>query len=286
MQSDGGMAMAFVDEVPATEVAKFRDADLVFTQRLDSFLSWAMMYVTSSPIDHTAVYVEEGKILHMTLSGSRVHSLRSLAKGCRLIVVRMNREQLSHFWHEAKIEEIRLQKNLTWVHGFPPKFQIFIGGLSIIHGMYSDRFKLHKWIELFLTIIIFSYLISYFSGFIAVWLVPIFSFGFMIYFNIRNAMLYILGKRTPAMSHPDIGYRSFFKAGGLMFTRIGPLAVFENGILPLNVVLGLGRERPDDSSDDQLKKAREFFRNLVEGWNVEGFAEKAEDNNANQQEHK
>ena len=88
------------------------------------------------------------------------------------------------------------------------------------------------------------------------------------------------------MSHPDIGYRLFFKVGGLMFTRMGPLTVSELGILPLKVVLRLAREGANNGADDELKEARKFFRNLIEGWDVREFSQQTENRDSDQKQDK
>ena len=88
------------------------------------------------------------------------------------------------------------------------------------------------------------------------------------------------------MSCPDIGYKLFFKVGGLIFTSIGPLVVCELGLFPLKVVLGFARKGTDDGPDDKFEKAREFFGNLVEGWNLGELAQQTEDNNTYQEQDK
>jgi hypothetical protein len=281
LQSDGGMAMAFVDEIPEDQIRQFRDHDMVFTQRLDSFLSWAMMYVTSSPVDHVGVF-NNGKVLHKTLSGARLHSIRAFSRGCRVLIVRMSRKQLSHFMYETEAYVERIDRGSPWLHSLPPKAQIAIGGIKSIHGKYADRFRWPLWAEWFFTSFIASALIWYVSGYITSFILPILSVSALLYFWTVNLYRKISGSPALTMSHPDLHYRTFFKVGGLMFTKMGPLAISQLGIFPLKVVLGFARQRTDNGPDDDFEKARKFFSDLSEGWDVVGFSEEAKNDDGYQ----
>ncbi len=54
-----------------------------------------------------------------------------------------------------------------------------------------------------------------------------------------------------------------------MFSRIGPLAVGEFGILPLEALMSFARQGTDDGTNNEFQEAREFFRDFIEGWDVE-----------------
>ena len=279
-------AFAFVDEVPLEEVNRLQHGAFILTQRLNSFTSWAMLYVTKSSVDHAAIYAGDGNVFHMTLSGSKLHSLRSLAKGARVLILRMSRAELGQWSYETQLTNERIDKGSKFEHSFPPKIQLIIGGLYSIHGKYPDRFNFVLWFEFFLTLSFFVWIVYFFSGLITLTVLPLLSVFFLAYFAAKNLLRSIQKKPAMAMSHPDIGYQAFLKVGGLMFTRMGPITVTDLGLLPLNVILGFARQRTDDSADDKFKETRQFFRDLLKGWNIEGFREETEQDDAEQHKDK
>jgi hypothetical protein len=281
------MALGFVDAVPDEIVRQLNVGDMIFTQRLDSFWSWALMYYASSNVDHAAIYGGDGKVGHMTLAGGKMHTLRAVAKGTRLIIVRMGPTELHKFSSEMTQQRKRIDTGSKSRQRLPPKLQLIIGGLNIIHGKYTDRFRASFIIEFFTSITFISYITFSLSGYITSLLPPLFSAFFFVMFSVQNLYRWI--RRSPAltMSYPDLALQSFFTAGGLVFTKIGPIVTNDLiGLLPLKVFLSLSGKRTDDCSDDKFEKAREFFRDLIEGWNLVDFPQNAEDQNAKQQDNK
>ncbi len=281
-QLDAGMGtFAFTDCVPEEVVNDLREGDFFFTQRLDSFLSWAVMYFGSSSVDHTGICDGRGYVGHMTLAGAKMHSIRAIAKGARILFVRMNHEQMVEW--SRRFEEIRprIHKGSKFQRAFDPRFQIVMAGIYLVHGKYPDRFRTHLWVDFFVTLMIMCAMISAITGYVSVFIIPMISASTLIYYSSIRLFDKISGRAHLTISHPDIGYSNFFNVGGLMFTRLGPITVTDLGLLPLKVMLGLARKSPDDSSNDDLEEARQFFRYLVESWNIEIPTEKAEDNYTN-----
>lgn len=287
VQHDAAMgAFAFVDQIPKSQVEQFKIGDFIFTQRLNSILSWAMMYITSSSVDHAAIYAGDGRVAHRTLHGAGYHSLRAFAKGSRLVVVRMAPSQLARWSHEFEIQRGQIDTGPKFMRHLTPKMQLAIGGLMAIHGRYHDRFRWKLWLEFFLTLLSFSWIINHFTQMITVYFAPICSVYFLVHYKAAN-FVHALRKKPPLiMSHPDVGYYIFFKVGGLMFTRMYPIVISDLGLLPLKVILGLAGKGADDGADDELKEAREFFRNLIEGWNISEFPEQTKDHNSDQNQYK
>lgn len=275
-QSDVGMANGFTDSIPPSEIDHFQIGDLIFTQRLNSRFSWATMYVTASPVDHTAIYAGGGMVAHMTLTGAKTHSLRALSSGSRLIILRMTKHQMLEWTKEFEKIKVNIDKGTAFQHAFPPKIQLFIGGIWCAHGKYPRRFCWKVFIDFFIFITLISTSISYIFNVYLPLAIPIISIIYLVYNKISN-MIRSLKKLGPRiMSHPDIGYHLFYKVGGLAFTRIGPLVFGDFGIIPLKIVLGFIRQRPDHSADNKLNEAYEFFGDLIEDLNIKVIPKKTE----------
>ncbi|WP_323768155.1 hypothetical protein [Antarctobacter sp.] len=282
-QKDGGMHLAFVDHVPDEIVEQMNVGDMIVTQRFNSLLSWAMMYFTSSPVDHVAIYAGEGEVFHMTLSGSKIHSLRSFSKGARVFIARMGLEG-QEWVRVTKEQESQLDKGSYLIHMFPPKIQMLFGALKIVTGQYPDRMKPRIVADALLTCILFYLLVLMFFD-THIGAIPLCVYlAAASYYLFRNTLRKLRGKAPVIMSHPDNAYHAFYQSGGLMFTTMGPIVVCELGLLPLKVVFRLARKRPDDSPDDKFEVAREFFSNLIEGWNLHPTTKKAEEDDP--EEHK
>lgn len=268
-QPDGGMAIAFDCGVPPDVVEDLRPGDMIFTQGTKSWLSWAMLYLTSSPVNHVANYIGDGNVLHMTLSGSKIHPLRVLAKDARVLPVRLNPICMDVWFAVTEAEEYRMgPKKKKISHHLPPKCQLAWVAILIVLGFFPDRFRWKSLFDILLLLFTIDLLSFYLFDFI-------FMFPIAGVVGITGILNWLgarwqdwIGHQTRALSHPDIAYRAFFQTGGLVFTRLGTLFTCEIGILPLNMALSLSRERPDDSSDDQFQKARQFFYDSLEGLDI------------------
>lgn len=66
------------------------EGDLLFFAKNNSFISWLVQYFTKADISHAGVYMGEGKVIHATLSGSRIDLLSAFfEEGCHVIPVVM-----------------------------------------------------------------------------------------------------------------------------------------------------------------------------------------------------
>jgi hypothetical protein len=85
-KSRSPMAFGFDFELPPKAIAALRPGDAIFLLTFDSWLSWAVMYMTNSEVSHAAIYLGDGLISHATLGGVVKEPVRSLyGRSCRLL---------------------------------------------------------------------------------------------------------------------------------------------------------------------------------------------------------
>lgn len=63
------MGRAFDGRIPDKALAKLRPGDFLFVETFGWYVSWLIMYLTSSRISHCAMYVGSNQIFHATLNG-------------------------------------------------------------------------------------------------------------------------------------------------------------------------------------------------------------------------
>lgn len=262
--------MAFLGGLPTKVVADLWPGDMIFTQRLDSRLSWAMMYFTSSPIDHVAIYAGDGKIAHVTLSGFKMHSIHVFGKNTRVLPVRLAppREPLADKPDLDKIITKWTARELPERHPLPAKLQLVLIGLGIAFGVHAERFRWKFQADIAIMAVALDLLTHSFTR------MPIFSVLACLAACLTLVNLARARRRDKTnmqherFSHPDIAYRFFFNWGGLMFTTIGPLVVSALGLMPLKLFRALGRKCAEDGTDDELEPIGQDIDNFLERWNV------------------
>jgi hypothetical protein len=89
LRAEGGR-LATEENFPRPE--QFKTGDLVFLHTADSFLSWLVMYYTSSVWSHVASVSENGYIIDATTSGVLEHSFADYLDGKSYILMKRVRE--------------------------------------------------------------------------------------------------------------------------------------------------------------------------------------------------
>jgi len=242
------MALGHMGKLHARIINQLKEGDIILTQRLDSFFSWGMMYFANSFVDHIAIYIGEGKILHMTLGGSKIHKLSVFGSKTRVLPVRLNIEKI-HSQQAENInekkqmhtDEARTRKRLS--HFLPPKLQLVWGAIRIMLGLHQERFKWGLYLDILIVCIILDVLLYISVGKIfllyiaAAWLT----------FVIINLVIYRIKRHLKIphepLSHPDLFWISIQEYGATLFVneRYG-----EKGKINFpsqNTVLQLLRER-------------------------------------------
>jgi len=85
------MGAAFMGDLPSGAVALLQPGDTLFTSLYGSPIAWAIMYLTSSEVNHVAMYMGSGQIAHATLGGLVVDGIEVLyGPAVRLLPVRVD----------------------------------------------------------------------------------------------------------------------------------------------------------------------------------------------------
>jgi hypothetical protein len=72
------MAGAFEGSLSPQAIKVMQPGDVIFVQTLDRFVSWLIMYLTSSEVSHVAVYIGNEMIAHAVPGGTRFESISAL----------------------------------------------------------------------------------------------------------------------------------------------------------------------------------------------------------------
>lgn len=278
-QADGAMAVALAESVPQWVLDDLRPGDAVFTQRLNSGLSWAMMYLTSSSVDHAGVVDEDGQVTHMTLAGVRRHALTTLGRGARVVVFRPD---IAGLKDPFAITDGRLYRGRMRLHSVPAKLQLALIGCGIVLGAFPDRFRPKFLADILIAIGLIDLVLIAAGGQAAAWTVA----GSLLLITMVNLARAEAGRRRGSLplviSHPDQVYRACLRYGGVMTSSFGPLAVTGFGIMPLAIFLRLDerlrmrRKGSDDGPDDDLQEAGRLGSRRLEDGDLARFMSEAE----------
>lgn len=276
-----GMGLGFLGRFPDEVVAELEIGDFIVTQRLDSWFSWAMLYFSSSAIDHVALYIGDGRIAHVTLSGYKEHSVHVFGPHTRLMAFRLAPPDGGNPFHfEDGYREMERRRRPS--HILPPKLQLTWVGARIVAGLHPERFRWKFLVDLLLLGVGID-LISFWITEIpfATVLATIAAILFAMIFGVNQLRL-ALGAKLERLNHPDLMMRVFGNTGGVMFTSLGPLVASDFGLLPVKAFRALGRKRPEDSPDDELEPLRKHIRDTIKRWNLPVPIEEAENEESNE----
>lgn len=278
------MALAHIGGVPDELLRDLRVGDVILTQRLDSWLSWAMMYFTSSPIDHAAIYIGDARIFHVTLNGSKEHSIHVFGRNTRLLPIRFalpDQTATQADFSDQPPDPPDTKKR--FIHNFAPKIQLALVALRIVAGFHPERFKWKFLADAFLLAACIDLLLY---GLFRVLLVsPAVAalIGMALFNFVKFYFLRLLNGSPPEpSSHPDLLERAFFNSGGIVLSPLGPLVISELGILPLKVFSTLTGQSADDGTPNELQELRKRVLDVAEGLDACVSSSIPEDKNSNQ----
>lgn len=237
------LSLGWLGRIPDDVIANLEIGDCILTQRLDSWFSWAMLYLTSSPIDHVALYIGDGRIAHVTLNGFKEHSIHVFGSNTRVLPIRFAPPSgTSPFeFNDGYTDGFRdFDDKEESSEPLPAKIQLTMVGAQIIGGFYPDRFCWKFLLDLvmlgLLLDLAFFWLIS--APFFTAVMAGTAAISATI-FGIRQLMK-VLGYRVERLNHPDTMARAFKNTGGVLFTSLGPLVACDLGLLPIKAFRALG----------------------------------------------
>jgi hypothetical protein len=248
---DAFAGLAHMGHLSDDVLAQVQMGDCLVTQRLDSKLSWAMMWFTSSQIDHSAIYIGNGRIAHVTLAGFKQHSIRVLGRNTRILPIGIE-PLISLEKPSTRPQSVLPKPRARPSHIFPPKAQLAWIAARIILGFHHERFR-WKFILDTLFVTLPSDMIACTATGLP--LIPFLSGNVVliaVFNRMKSAVFRMLNKPQEVLSHPDILYHSLLRSGCTLYTTIGPIVATDFGLLPLKIALSLYRECADDGADDEL----------------------------------
>jgi hypothetical protein len=226
------MALGHVKRIPDETFQMLEPGDIILCQRMNSLLSWAVMYFGGYGVDHVAVYVGDGKIIHTTFSGVMQHSIHVLSRGTRVLPFRLYGMDESDPGFAQTREPPKgsfldrgtpgLRANGAKEDGspnvvLPPVLQLTLVGIQIVLGLRPTSFKWRYYIDVgFLVALIDLILwpLNHFPMGITVWAVWLLN---LIRLRRQYRKQLFAGQKFQPDSHPGLFMRMMWNQGGHIF---------------------------------------------------------------------
>lgn len=195
------MGQAFDGNIPEKILSLLNSGDIICIQNFGWWVSWLIMYLTSSSISHVTFYIGNRTITHMTLDG--------LVKEPIEILYKPESRILPFIWfiHADKRREIETTLNLMKDRVYYDKVLVLKKGLYIVSGR---DWSLYRWtflIDIVLTLIFLELLIFPFIK------LPVFSFFIVVYLLILLINRIVWGKKPAIVTYPEQFINWLFRTG-------------------------------------------------------------------------
>lgn len=229
------LALGHTHRVAEETLEILEPGDIIICQRMDSLLSWAIMYFGGRyAVDHAAIYVGNGKVVHATLSGVKEHSIHALARGARILPFRL------YGWDEDDPEAARTRSSTGQAikptedaaeskkevvdaaqepagAPLPPHLQLVLAGLSIVLGLRPTSFRWQYYWD-----------VGFIAGLLDLALWPINHFPMactiwaawlvvLVQMRVRYWRQLRAGRKFEPDSHPGLFVRLMWNRGGHIF---------------------------------------------------------------------
>ena len=129
------MSYGFEGCIPEEIIQTMQPGDAILFASFNWWVSWLIMYITSSQVSHLAMYIGNRRIIHATLSGAAVDPIESLCEPkARILVTRLPLPPGT----QDSINESKLEGLL----GTPYSYKtVIIKGLRILSGRDWPAFR-------------------------------------------------------------------------------------------------------------------------------------------------
>lgn len=226
------MALGHTNRVTEETLQVMAEGDMVICQRMNSMLSWAIMYFGGGyAVDHVAIYIGDGKVIHATLSGVKVHSIHTLACGARVLPFRLyGLDEADPGFKErsprtVQDEAVNSTKEAPANPGnasgqqdvLPPYLQLLMAGIGIALGLQPMSFRWHYYLDLGLMaalLDLFLWKINQFPMACTIWggwlLV-------LVQLRVRFRAQLRAGRKFKPDSHPGLAVQTMWSQGGYVF---------------------------------------------------------------------
>jgi len=229
------LALGHTHRVAEETLNILAEGDIIICQRMDSLLSWAIMYFGGGyAVDHVAIYLGKGRVLHMTLSGGKTHSIHALARGARVLPFRLyGQDEADPGFKERSREVDRREESGSRdpdpevpPHAgattpdqdvLPPHLQLLLAGMAIVLGLRPTSFRWRYYLDAGLVAALLDLLlwpINQFPMAVTLWGVWLLA---LIQMRIRFHAQLRAGRKFEPDSHPGLIVRVMLNQGGHIF---------------------------------------------------------------------
>lgn len=226
------LALGHTHRVAEETLNILAEGDIIICQRMDSLLSWAVMYFGGGyAVDHVAIYLGKGKVLHATLSGVKEHSIHALARGARVLPFRLyGQDEADPEFKEqsrgvdrrksgSRDPEVPPHAGVTIPDQdvLPPHLQLLLAGMAIVLGLRPTSFRWRYYLDAGLAAALLDLLlwpINQFPMAVTLWGVWLLA---LIQMRIRFHAQLRAGRKFEPDSHPGLAMRVMLNQGGHIF---------------------------------------------------------------------
>lgn len=227
------LALGHTHHVAEETLKVIAPGDIIICQRMNSFLSWAIMYFGGRyAVDHVAVYTGDGKVLHATFSGVKEHSIHTLARGARVLPFRpyelgeadpgFKKPQPSIVQgdYAVRVREVRPDEVDAESHNevvLRPHLQLLLAGIGIALGLRPTSFRWQYYFDLGLVAALLDLLLwplNQFPMACTIWSAWLLA---LIRMRVRFRAQLRSGQKFERDSHPGLAILLMLNQGGYIF---------------------------------------------------------------------
>ena len=223
------LALGHTRRVAKETLELLEPGDIIICQRMNSLMSWAVMHFGGGyAVDHLAIYIGEGQVVHATLAGVKENSIHILARGARVLPFR----PISFDEAAAKTPPLPPKDSQAAAEAHVPKLdrtagspeavlnpylQLMLVGIEIVLGLRPTSFRWRYYIDIGIVAGLLDLLlwpVNHFPMIGTVWLAWLLV---LISIRVRFHRQLRSGRAFEPDSHPGLVIRWMWAQGGHIF---------------------------------------------------------------------